>query len=236
MQRTSAALAEWLGPAYGLSNISLQPDLDDIPALAIEQDSLWVRLEKATFLTDDEKRAAVGYGPKVRGENTPITKRLPTKDFDPNQPRDDLGQWTSGDGGGDGLNLSLGESGGNDTITDEPLQSPTYGDNNEKPQNVAGTKKTEEILLPAGKEVGVEEKGAGPGIRTVTPTEFNSIKQQLLDGASQLPPQAGYDGKWYKRQDGTIFGIRNSSGSGETIDIRSSNNPVLAPGYKVHHK
>jgi phage portal protein BeeE len=42
---------------------SLKPNIDDIPALSIEQDTLWARLEKTSFLTDDEKRAAIGYGP-----------------------------------------------------------------------------------------------------------------------------------------------------------------------------
>ena len=64
VQRTTAAPAEWLAPASGLSILALQPDLDDIPALASEREALWSRLEKSTFLTDDEKRAAVGYGPK----------------------------------------------------------------------------------------------------------------------------------------------------------------------------
>jgi phage portal protein BeeE len=39
-----------------------RPDLDAIEALSIEREALWARLEKATFLTPDEKRAAVGYG------------------------------------------------------------------------------------------------------------------------------------------------------------------------------
>ncbi len=96
VQRTTAALAEWLGPAYGLSNLALQPDLDDIPALSSEQDSLWARLEKSTFLTDDEKRAAVGYGPK------PV---VASDKFNPGQLRAPSGQlnggrWTKpGDGG-----------------------------------------------------------------------------------------------------------------------------------------
>jgi phage portal protein BeeE len=36
-----------------------------LPALADERDSLWQRVNEATFLSDDEKRAAIGYGPRA---------------------------------------------------------------------------------------------------------------------------------------------------------------------------
>ena len=88
--RTTAALAEWLAPAYGLSNAALQPDLDDIPALSVEQDALWSRINAATFLTTDEKRALVGYEPGGAEDGTKL--------FNPNQPRDPHGRWTPGDG------------------------------------------------------------------------------------------------------------------------------------------
>jgi phage portal protein BeeE len=44
------------------TNLEFKPDLDQIEALAAERDALWKRLEAASFLTDDEKRAAAGYG------------------------------------------------------------------------------------------------------------------------------------------------------------------------------
>ena len=40
-----------------------RPDLDAIEALSTEREALWTRIDKATFLTPDEKRAAVGCGP-----------------------------------------------------------------------------------------------------------------------------------------------------------------------------
>jgi HK97 family phage portal protein len=60
--RTAKALSAWLSPAFG-GGLSLKPDLDQIEALSSEREALWARLEKASFLTTDEKRAAVGYGP-----------------------------------------------------------------------------------------------------------------------------------------------------------------------------
>jgi phage portal protein BeeE len=62
-QRIFDALAAWLAPAFG-ERLRLVPDLDQVIALASERDSLWSRVRSAPFLTDDEKREAVGYGPR----------------------------------------------------------------------------------------------------------------------------------------------------------------------------
>jgi HK97 family phage portal protein len=87
VNRTARALSSWLAPvprgrqdssfAPGDSAsrsrppgaLELRPDLDQIEALASERDALWKRLEAASFLTDDEKRAAAGYG--ARSDNSP---------------------------------------------------------------------------------------------------------------------------------------------------------------------
>jgi len=61
VKRTMEAFAQWLAPAFGEA-LRLEPDLDAIEALAEERESLWRRVSAASFLTDDEKREAVGYG------------------------------------------------------------------------------------------------------------------------------------------------------------------------------
>ncbi|MFC4174324.1 phage portal protein [Microvirga sp. GCM10011540] len=61
VRRTAEALAHWLSPAFG-ETLTLMPDLDAIEALAEERESLWRRVSAAAFLSDDEKREAVGYG------------------------------------------------------------------------------------------------------------------------------------------------------------------------------
>ena len=61
VRRTAEAIAQWLGPAFG-DGLSLAPDLDTVDALAAERESLWRRVGAAAFLTDDERREAVGYG------------------------------------------------------------------------------------------------------------------------------------------------------------------------------
>ncbi|WP_237155539.1 phage portal protein [Oryzibacter oryziterrae] len=71
-QRIADAFGGWLAPTYGKS-LSIELDLDQVPALQGERDVLWERVGRASFLTDDEKRAAVGYGPGD-GAAEPVTK------------------------------------------------------------------------------------------------------------------------------------------------------------------
>ncbi|QKV18637.1 phage portal protein [Oricola thermophila] len=59
--RTADAFARWLGGGA----LRLSPDADAIAGLSAERDALWARLERASFLTEDEKREAVGYGPRT---------------------------------------------------------------------------------------------------------------------------------------------------------------------------
>ncbi|HEY0106679.1 MAG TPA: phage portal protein [Rhizomicrobium sp.] len=63
--RTCASLTRWLGPRFGES-LRVGYDADGVDALAMDRESVWDRLNAASFLTDDEKRAAAGYGPLAR--------------------------------------------------------------------------------------------------------------------------------------------------------------------------
>ena len=58
--RTAASFSAWLSQPYGES-LRLEPDLDNIAGLAAEREALWARIGAAPFLSDDEKREAVGY-------------------------------------------------------------------------------------------------------------------------------------------------------------------------------
>ena len=60
LNRIAASLSAWLSQAYD-EPLRLAPDLDQIAGLAAERDQLWTRVGKADFLTDEEKRQAVGY-------------------------------------------------------------------------------------------------------------------------------------------------------------------------------
>ncbi|MEW6257126.1 MAG: phage portal protein [Pseudomonadota bacterium] len=65
-RRIGDALCGWVAPAFG-PDLSLVPDLDQVEALAAERAALWSRIGAADFLTEDEQRAAVGYGAKGQG-------------------------------------------------------------------------------------------------------------------------------------------------------------------------
>jgi HK97 family phage portal protein len=58
--RTAQALTAWLQPVYG-AGLKIDYDADRLPGLSTERDALWARLGAADFLTDAEKREAVGY-------------------------------------------------------------------------------------------------------------------------------------------------------------------------------
>ncbi|MFP5075737.1 phage portal protein [Rhizobium sp. YIM 134829] len=58
--RSAAALSAWFSDLYG-EPLRLVPDLDRVTGLAAEVSELWDRIGKASFLTEEEKRTAVGY-------------------------------------------------------------------------------------------------------------------------------------------------------------------------------
>ncbi|KQB15632.1 phage portal protein [Rhodobacter capsulatus] len=66
LTRVSAALAWWLSGYLG-AQIELKPDLDQVPALAVERDQLWARIGAAGFLSDAEKRVLLGLPPVAEG-------------------------------------------------------------------------------------------------------------------------------------------------------------------------
>jgi len=69
-------VSNWLAPAFG-GDLELRPDLDQVEAFASERDALWSRLQGVTFLTDDEKRAAAGYGAPLDAPGDSPSSSLP---------------------------------------------------------------------------------------------------------------------------------------------------------------
>jgi len=61
--RTAKELSAWLAPAFG-DGLKLWYDADLVEGLTAERDALWARVGAASFLSDDEKRQAVGYSPR----------------------------------------------------------------------------------------------------------------------------------------------------------------------------
>lgn len=62
--RTASEMSGFLSARFG-SGLRFTYDADQVDGLALEREALWTRLGAADFLTDDEKREAVGYGPIV---------------------------------------------------------------------------------------------------------------------------------------------------------------------------
>jgi HK97 family phage portal protein len=62
VKRTTASLAAFLSQHYG-AMLTLTPDFDGVEAMAESREPLWRAVTAADFLTVDEKRAALGYGP-----------------------------------------------------------------------------------------------------------------------------------------------------------------------------
>ena len=59
-ERAARALTGWLGAKFPGAKVAL--DLDAVPALSVERDALWARLEAARFLTPEERRRLAGLG------------------------------------------------------------------------------------------------------------------------------------------------------------------------------
>ncbi|MDA8585731.1 phage portal protein [Rhodobacteraceae bacterium] len=66
VQKVTGAMSHWLGGFSG-DLVALKPDLDQVPALAVEREAQWRRVAGAAFLSDAEKRALLGL-PKLMEE------------------------------------------------------------------------------------------------------------------------------------------------------------------------
>jgi HK97 family phage portal protein len=70
VRRTCDSISHWLGESF--PEVKLMPDLDRIEALSEHRESLWRSISAADFLTHDEKRAALDYGPLPDGTGSRI--------------------------------------------------------------------------------------------------------------------------------------------------------------------
>jgi HK97 family phage portal protein len=62
LDKIMAEVNRWICPYYG-GQLQFKYDADSIPALAVRREALWSKIQNADFLTIDEKRSALGYGP-----------------------------------------------------------------------------------------------------------------------------------------------------------------------------
>ena len=65
--RVCSALSHWLSPAFGAA-LRITVDTDRVDALSADRAATWKRVNEAAFLTVNEKREALGYGPIDDGD------------------------------------------------------------------------------------------------------------------------------------------------------------------------
>lgn len=92
--------------------------------------------------------------------------------------------------------------------------------------------RTLDVVMPGGRLVGIRLGSAGSDVQTVFPSEFNQIHEALKAGATVVS-RADYAGTAYTRQDGTTFGMRNSTNHGPTLDVSA---PGLPNGFRIHQR
>ena len=64
--RVAQSVGAWLAKFSG-EELTLKPDLDQVPALAAERDAQWARVQAANFLTQAEKRRLLGLPVEADG-------------------------------------------------------------------------------------------------------------------------------------------------------------------------
>ena len=69
VSRLQKSLGAWIAPSFG-NDLVFDYDVDRIDALASDRAAEWKRVGDATFLTDDEKRGALGYGPLSQADHS----------------------------------------------------------------------------------------------------------------------------------------------------------------------
>lgn len=109
-------LQGFVAPSFG-DDLYLDDDLDTVDALAPKRDAIWDRVTKATFLTVNQKLAAVGYEPLNYGDVVLVPTTMTTLEnllaepnptatpgagMDPNNPDEDA-EDTSDEGDNDAL-------------------------------------------------------------------------------------------------------------------------------------
>jgi HK97 family phage portal protein len=65
--RTASSLTRWLAPRFG-EGLRVGYDADAVDALSEAREAVWDKLNAASFLSVNEKRAAAGYSPVEGGE------------------------------------------------------------------------------------------------------------------------------------------------------------------------
>jgi hypothetical protein len=60
--------------------------------------------------------------------------------------------------------------------------------------------------------------------------------EEISPGVVMVPSPPTYEGHWFRRADGFIFGIRRSKNHGITFETIESAHPIVGDSFKVHQK
>lgn len=82
-----AELNNWLTPAFG-ENLILEPDYDEVPAIAEKRESKFTSVGNANFLTVNEKREALGYEEKPGWDVFILGSEIISADEDPTEAKE----------------------------------------------------------------------------------------------------------------------------------------------------
>jgi hypothetical protein len=99
-----------------------------------------------------------------------------------------------------------------------------------------GALTSDELFVPGGERIGSRMPNSAENVRTVTPATFEELRTELMGGARRIDPDPEYNGVWYRRQDGSEFGLRISRDHGLTIDVLRSDHPLLRDGFRIHQR
>ena len=97
-------------------------------------------------------------------------------------------------------------------------------------------KPPETTLIPNGQVIGRRQGRADGDTRTVTSAEFDEMLEAISQGAEIIRSPSAYNGHWYRRFDGFIFGIRKSPSNGLTFDVIDYDHPIVNRSFKVHQR
>jgi hypothetical protein len=208
VSRAADSLSDWLGPAFSQTPLKLAPDLDEVEALAPEREALWARLEKTSFLTNDEKRAVIGYGPLPAPKFNPGQTRVPAGR--PGGGRWGNGPSGSGGGGTTGSDFGTGNGeGGDGGGGDAPSIDPAANDSPQADPSEWPTWDNPDIIPVADKpqfspdKFGWHDYSVGPSL--ICGSELKCSAQEMADQLSRY----GVPGQDPARpvQDGEIYPV-----------------------------
>ena len=168
--RVQKSFQAWLQPGFG--SFRLDYNADRLEALASERAAEWERVGKAAFLTLDEQREAVGYGPAPKEALFAKRDAALERRYSPDQPRVPAGIF----GGGQWTNGGAAEisGGGSSGARDDRARRPTCRDCAEHRSESGERRRRVHHTGPGARPEAEADVSAGPG--EATPSQLDRLE------------------------------------------------------------